>query len=137
MGVNMFIGTYFNKIDDKNRIIMPKDLGLKKDDCIVMTLTNKDIIYITAVSDFVNNIQILYKYYQKNDRMDDFIFNNSYYALVKSQNRLLLPLHFFDKEVAIIGDNHSIIIMGISEYYKYMDYNVRVNDEILIKVLKR
>ena len=92
----MFLGTYRNSIDNKNRMIVPAKIRDQLGGRCMLTKGFDECLYIYTMADFEAMAQKLQKLPQSDADFREFkrdFFGNSEYCELDSQGRILIPQH--------------------------------------------
>lgn len=116
----MFIGTYNCKIDDKGRMIIPKEIRINIKENAKITFVD-DTSFIIKDS-FGWKIDEVFEY--KASYVNQSVAENSYESKIDSQGRIQLPIHVLNKihigkDVVVTGEGDFI---GVTDYNKYLEY---------------
>lgn len=126
---NMFIGTYYHRIEEKNRVSLPKKFRSMGDSWVI-THGLDGGVFLFLAEDFQAELQKLSQLAFTKKAHRDFIrlmANEASEVEVDQSGRILLPEFLrasaqLVKDVAIVGSYQRIEIWNVEKYHQYLDH---------------
>ena len=139
----MFLGTYRNSIDSKNRMIIPSKIRDQLGGVCALTKGFDECLYIYTMSDFEDMSEKISRLPQSDPEFREFIrdfFGNTQVCELDSQGRILIPQNLreyahIDKELVTVGAMNKVEIWSAETREGY-DTAARLKDEAFTAKLR-
>ena len=119
----MFMGTTYNSIDEKNRMIVPSKLRLELGERCILTCGLDKCLYIYSISNWETQIEKAKKLPEGNSKVRSFIrhfFSNAVECEFDKQGRIVIP-----QELKAYADiRKELVTMGAMDKIEVWSKNV-------------
>ena len=119
----MFMGTTYNSIDEKNRMIVPSKLRLELGERCILTCGLDKCLYIYSINNWETQIEKAKKLPEGNSKVRSFIrhfFSNAVECEFDKQGRIIIPQEL--KSYA--GIEKELVTMGAMDKIEVWSRNV-------------